>query len=155
MVFEGTPVSRHARRLGFAVMVATLSTPLAGRAAAPLVATRSRAAPSTTRRRGSPGSRGLPPSTLALPNAESYCSTLNLGGTGWRLPTTRELETIVDPTVSGPAIDPTAFPGTPSDYFWTATPYAPTAGDGWLVDFVDGSVAFVQTTYVSNVRCVR
>src|SRR5262249_9568805 len=53
-----------------------------------------------------------PMSTFTLSGALSYCAGLNLGGTGWRLPTAKELLTLVDYSRSGTQttgmIDPTA-----------------------------------------------
>jgi hypothetical protein len=55
--------------------------------------------------------------------AVTYCAGLGaqLGGSGWRLPTIKELVSIVDYSRSAPAIDPTAFPSTPSGRFWSST----------------------------------
>ena len=54
-------------------------------------------------------------------DAISYCSSLSLAGTGWRLPTVWELETILDTAYHSPSIDTTYFPGTRSDPYWTST----------------------------------
>src|SRR5438128_5669991 len=48
-----------------------------------------------------------PPSSWS--DAASYCASLALDGTGWRLPSAKELQTIVDESQRSPAIDPTAF----------------------------------------------
>jgi hypothetical protein len=49
--------------------------------------------------------------TMSLADAQTYCSS---AGSGFRLPTLKELLSIVDLTVtSGPPIDQTAFPNTP------------------------------------------
>jgi hypothetical protein len=89
--------------------------------------------------------------------ATTYCQGLNLGvfSTGWRLPTKKELETLVDFRALDPAIDVTAFPGTPADRFWTSTPYAGSSGSAWFVSFGYGysNVYFTSDTY--SVRCVR
>jgi hypothetical protein len=101
------------------------------------------------------------PSALERDEAKTYCgapSTLaELGGKGWRLPTTKELLTLVDYSVPapGPAIDETAFPGTPADFFWTATPL-PEGKDGlWNVDFAYGHSTTYPRGSASYVRCVR
>jgi hypothetical protein len=52
-------------------------------------------------------------------DADSYCSSL---GSGFRLPTLKEFDSIMDPTASGP-IDNTAFPNAPTDHYWTSSPY--------------------------------
>jgi len=93
--------------------------------------------------------------------ARNYCSSLTLGRftNGWHLPTVRELLTLVDPTRRAPAIDPVAFPGTPSSYFWSSSTsvYIGTLGGPWLVGFADGdSVAGpAGGGTVARVRCVR
>jgi hypothetical protein len=88
-------------------------------------------------------------------NAKSYCKSL---GGGYRLPTVKELLTIVDFSKSNPAIDTSvgAFPNTPSEPFWTATPLIgspPT--NAWFVSFEDGYAGNVDFTQPNRVRCVR
>jgi hypothetical protein len=85
-------------------------------------------------------------------NAMKYCSSL---GTGWRLPSLTELQTIVDETVQSPAIDGDAFPGTPSDFFWTSSPSAAMASDAWYVAFIHGHADIDTVTSSFLVRCVR
>ena len=87
-------------------------------------------------------------------NANTYCAGLSLGGSGWRLPTLTELESIVD-TAYRPTIDPTAFPSTPADWFWTSSPYVGSSGFGWIVYFNYGSSAYDDTASTNRVRCVR
>jgi hypothetical protein len=100
-----------------------------------------------------------PPTTYTWSAAVDYCTTLTLGGyTDWRLPTKIELLSIVDYSVAspGPLINATAFPGTPSRYFWSSTPLAGSSSSPWSVSFLDGgatSADGVTNTY--GVRCVR
>jgi hypothetical protein len=79
---------------------------------------------------------------------------------GFRLPTAKELESLVDLIVlyPGPTIDQTAFPGTPAAQymaFWTASPCADPSGQSFVVDFMFGysPSAGVGSSYW--VRCVR
>jgi hypothetical protein len=97
--------------------------------------------------------RGVAPSTYAWSDASSFCTMLNLDGMGWRLPSARELQTIVDETVHSPAIDANAFPGTPSAAFWTSS--AGTTGTASAVSFDSGATSVVATTTALQVRCVR
>ena len=60
--------------------------------------------------------------------------------TGWRLPNVKELSSLVDRSRSYPAIDPTAFPNTPSDIFWTSPPYVGSSSYAWHVYFNSGGV---------------
>jgi hypothetical protein len=93
-------------------------------------------------------------STLTWTNANSYCK--GLGGT-WRLPTIKELLTLVDNTLAtGPLIDTSAFPSTPSTWFWSSTPVAGfTTTQAWLVNFANGSGNVSYQTSAIQARCVH
>ncbi len=99
------------------------------------------------------GDDGAGRSTWA--NAKTSCASL---GGGYRLPTAKELLTLVDFSKVNPAIDTSSdgFPGTPSEPFWTATPLAgspPTSA--WFISFDDGYAGNGDMTQPSRVRCVR
>jgi len=90
--------------------------------------------------------------TMTYPNAQTFCSS-----NGFRVPTVKELFSLVDrrasPTLS---IDPTAFPGTPANAFWTSTGYQPSPTDAmWIVSFYNGESGSQQKTTPNYVRCVR
>ena len=75
--------------------------------------------------------------------------------TGWHLPNVKELFSLVDKSRVSPAIDATAFPATPSSYFWTSSPYAGSAGYPWSVYFGVGFVdSYLRGGYY-HVRLVR
>jgi hypothetical protein len=95
--------------------------------------------------------------TYTQPDAVTYCASLGLNGAKWRLPTMKELLTIVDLSVPepGPTIDSAAFPGTPGVYFWSSTLYAGTPGSAWSVLFEYGFSYGNMMTDTSYVRCVR
>jgi hypothetical protein len=95
--------------------------------------------------------------TYTQTDAVSYCATLGLNGATWRLPTMKELLTIVDLSVAppGPTIDSTAFPSTPTGYFWSSTLYAGTPGSAWSVLFYYGFSYGNDMTNTSYARCVR
>jgi hypothetical protein len=90
-------------------------------------------------------------------SAQDYCQSLTLGGfsTGWRLPTMKELASIVDVTTNNPAVDSNTFPSTPTSAFWTSSPCVIHAGLAWAVSFDDGSVVYFGASNALNVRCVR
>jgi hypothetical protein len=68
--------------------------------------------------------------------------TSDLGGNNdWRLPTYKELLTIVDYSQSSPATNSIVFPDAPSSFFWTATDAAASNNSAWSVDFGTGAGA--------------
>ena len=71
--------------------------------------------------------------------AQSYCAA---AGSGFRLPTLKELESLVDFAVAypGPTTDRTVFHDTPAHWFWTSSPDANSPGDAWFVSFTEGDV---------------
>jgi hypothetical protein len=88
--------------------------------------------------------------------AINYCDSLSLGThDDWRLPNVKELMSIVDYGRVNPAIDPTNFPLTQSDFYWSSTAYENYAYNAWVVYFYDG---YVSNDIMGNsyfVRCVR
>ena len=100
--------------------------------------------------------RAVAASSYTWASAATYCNNLVLAGpNNWRLPTIQELQTIVDESRVNPAIDTTAFPSTPAQYFWSSSPYAGDSSDAWVVDFHLGYVYHDDVGYTYRVRCVR
>jgi hypothetical protein len=96
------------------------------------------------------------PGTYTWANAKTYCSGLALNGSGWRLPTIKELMTLVDSSqTTAPFIDTSAFPSTQSNYYWTLTVFTPSNDMAWQVEFLDGSMSQSSQTSAAYVRCVR
>lgn len=90
----------------------------------------------------------------------NICGSLDLGGhNDWRLPTKKELITIVDYSKAqpGPTINTTIFPFTNTNpNYWTATPDVTDPGNVWSVGFYGGNVSNLQAKSVEQyVRCVR
>lgn len=79
------------------------------------------------------------------------------GGFGdWRLPTQKELLTLVDYTLNSPAINRSWFPNSPASGFWSATNYVQIAARAsWRVVFNDGMVLPLDRDTPGNVRLVR
>jgi hypothetical protein len=83
-------------------------------------------------------------------DARDACAVLG------RLPSLRELQTIVDETAVDPAIDGAAFPGTLAERHWTST--VRDAGEllPWTVDFADGQTfSDEQASRPHVARCLR
>ncbi|WP_449479665.1 Lcl C-terminal domain-containing protein [Streptomyces atroolivaceus] len=98
------------------------------------------------------------PQRHTFTDARAYCARLKLVGDGWRLPSRIEVMSLVDTTRSGPAIDTTAFPGTPARFFWTSSPWAVTKAPprAWIVNFYEGLTSNAAEQSGSyQVRCVR
>ena len=87
--------------------------------------------------------------------AKAACAGLALAGGGWRLPSMKELQSLIDDSRSDPAIDPVAFPATPNDPFWTGTPVAASADSAWRVTFASGYTYDSRDFNTYLVRCVR
>jgi len=86
------------------------------------------------------------------------CAELTIAGGGFRLPTIKELQTIVDVSrAMPPVIDTGAFPDVPAGAspYWSATKRASNDTEAWFVNFGDGTVLFKPTTDSLSVRCVR
>ncbi len=93
--------------------------------------------------------------TATWGDALSYCEGLSLGGfTDWRLPTVKELQSILDLTkASGPTIDAT-FPNTQTTGYWSSISYVG-ALSAWYVNFSSGTTNFYIKSNAYPVRCVR
>ena len=87
--------------------------------------------------------------------AQSYAQSLSINGKDdWRLPTARELETLLDRNRYRPEIRE-EIPFRDNHSYWSATTFGPNKNNAWIVMF-DG--AYVLSYYKTNeyhVRCVR
>lgn len=112
--------------------------------------------------------RTPPPTTATFAGAASYCQGLALDGyVSWRVPSYKELLTLVDenPHVEYEngmlvphAIDPNAFPQTAVDTpYWTSSMYPANASrnSAYAVDFQDGQAYQQLLTAQLYVRCVH
>ena len=98
----------------------------------------------------------LPGGRMSWAKAKEACSLHDLGGyTDWRLPTIRELLTIVDYERHEPAIDTTAFQ-CESAWYWSSTPYASSPGAyAWYVFFDLGGAYWNDQGGLGFVRACR
>ena len=90
---------------------------------------------------------------MVWPAAKSYCTAK---GTGWRLPTIKELLSIVDfAKTTSPKID-SIFTGTMSNVYWSSTPLPDGSDNFFAVNFVNGGINTGEgAVVVAPVRCVR
>ena len=95
-------------------------------------------------------------SATAFPQGLGIMSCTGMG-TGWRLPTILELQTIVHEGRTLPAIDGTSFAGgVPFNvFFWSSTPFAADATQAWGVDFDKGDAVTAPLVDAHSVRCVH
>jgi hypothetical protein len=91
--------------------------------------------------------------------AASTCAALTLAGGGWRLPTMKELLTLIDYahpiTASVSALDPVAFPQAPSAFFWSSSAQRGVANSWMAVDSGGGTSEPWPTDKEFDFRCVR
>lgn len=102
---------------------------------------------------------------LTLDGADLYCGSTVFPSAGGRLPTVKELLTLVDEEPHAAyenlkyvdkAIDPSAFP---EPQMPTDAPYMTSTTDGkgnvWTVEFTAGTTKLLPATTTLNVRCVH
>ena len=95
------------------------------------------------------------PGEMSWHAACEYARRLHLGGkTDWRLPTVKELESLLDRRVYRPVMRK-GIPFRDELSYWSQTTFGPDKNNAWIVMF-DG--AYVLSYYKTNeyhVRCVR
>jgi Protein of unknown function (DUF1566) len=114
---------------------------------------------------GNPGSTGgIAGCNATLPsglcNTQAFVTAVNAAAlcayTDWRLPTYRELFSLVHFGTQNPSIDTNYFPNTRAGALWSASSYALAPQQAWFVDFSFGGAfaSFVKAddTFVRLVR---
>lgn len=85
---------------------------------------------------------------LSWEAAVQYCETLELGGSAdWRLPSVRELATLVDEATVAPSINRTMFPNTrygarSNNWYWASHRRRDSTTASWGINFDDGFTGF-------------
>ncbi|MCK5111213.1 MAG: DUF1566 domain-containing protein [Arcobacteraceae bacterium] len=88
-------------------------------------------------------------------DANRYCNNLLLSGfNDWRLPSIKELETIVDSDRADPSIC-TIFKNISADSYWTSTSLPENKNNARLICFVSGDDNDDEKVVNYCVRCVR
>lgn len=95
--------------------------------------------------------------TMNWKAALDYCENLILAGyDDWRLPNSKELQSIVDYKAYDPAIDETSFQNTKSDSYWSSTTFLDkTTENAWGVNFISGRIHTGDKSESYYVRAVR
>lgn len=110
---------------------------------------------------GSNAATAICKSTLPSCNTQAYVAAVNVGGglcnaTDWRMPTLRELQTLVLSDGSNQSIDPSYFPNTERSPYWTSSTYAPDPTRAWYIwSSYDGHYSADGKSYGEYVRLVR
>ncbi len=92
-------------------------------------------------------------------DTQSYVKAINkeglCGANDWRLPTKRELLSIVDNSRFKPASTDMFFPDTLSANYWSSSPYPDQEDSAWQVYFLYGEASPNQKNQANHVRLVR
>lgn len=80
--------------------------------------------------------------------AVSYCSSLSLQGSGWRVPTVKEAATLI-------AVEAVAFGGSQPFFTWTSTQTAFIGTNYWILLFNIGYIDQFDENNRFHARCVR
>ena len=92
----------------------------------------------------------VPDEEFTWEDAKAYAASL---GDGWRLPTVKELLSLVDYDRRCPACS--VFPDCPSEWYWSSSAYVGNTAFAWGVNFSNGDTTSSDVSNTDRVRCVR
>jgi hypothetical protein len=86
---------------------------------------------------------------------KAYCTNLTLyDNNDWRLPTIKELQSIVDIKKANPAIKD-GIVNVNAEIYWSSTPDVSNSLNAWLIYFSNGEISWGNKSDAHYVRCVR
>jgi hypothetical protein len=100
-------------------------------------------------------------SSLDWTGAQAAAGEVNRAGqyffNDWRVPQLRELATLVERECGAPRVNLAVFPGTPGEFYWTASPRAGVASRGsiYALSFGAEGVQAMPRAEQNHVRLVR
>ena len=100
--------------------------------------------------------KAMPDFEMTWAKALEYCENSTLANySDWRLPTLKELISLVDYNRYDPTIDISFFPNTAASHHWTSTTGGYSSCYAWLVDFYKGNEGNQTKSWDAYVRPVR
>jgi len=88
-------------------------------------------------------------------DANAFCESLSLDHTKWRLPSIKELQTIIDLNSYDPSVQNKFKNSTKSSLYWSSTESASNPKRAWSVDFYHGTTTYWSKTNLCYIKCVR
>jgi hypothetical protein len=92
-------------------------------------------------------------------DTQAFVQAINVlglcGASDWRLPTRKELLSILNNNLFNPAIDTDYFPNTTAEYFWSSSPFSEDETSAWQVYLKYGEANTSKKDQGNRVRLVR
>ncbi|WP_162811500.1 DUF1566 domain-containing protein [Vibrio cholerae] len=115
--------------------------------------------PDDTRNGGDPGIQNGGACSGSNCDTHDYVQAVNslglCGADDWRMPSRKELLSILHHGFANPAIDSGYFPNTPPVFFWTSSPSAQNSNLARVLSFSDASALFDNKSGTYRIRLVR